>query len=142
MPRMHQEFPRQFNSTPAAPSAPPVPNGFGSTVTSSTGLTFFDPTSTDGSAGYSDPSTYNCFSGPVSNFPPFSAWITFIDMFELNQRSNLGPVGDSWPEQIAVYNAILAVSADSKVDARVILSVILQEVHNSAPLLYSPRVKL
>ena len=102
-------------------------NGEGSSVSGS-GLDFYDPDFGDGQSGYRDPSTYQCFSGPASNFPPVSEWMDFNDMFSRNQQYSLAVVGDSGPEQGAIYNAIVQVSQDSKVDARLILAIILQEV--------------
>ncbi|MCJ1387944.1 hypothetical protein MMC18_000787 [Xylographa bjoerkii] len=102
-------------------------NGVGSVVTNPTGLSFYDPKFSDGTAGYSTPNTYNCYSGPAANFPPMSTWMNFNAMFNRNQQYSLVVVGDTGPEQGAIYNAIVSVSQQAKVDARVILAVIIQE---------------
>ena len=103
-------------------------NGASAVVTSATGLSYYDPNFNDGTSGKSNPSSYTCYSGPASSFPPKSQWMNFAAMFNLNQQDSLVPVGDSGPEQGAIYNAIVSVSKASKVDARVILAVIIQEV--------------
>ena len=102
-------------------------NGVGSSVSGS-GLAFYDSNFGDGQAGYSEPSTYQCFSGPNSQFPPISRWMNFNEMFTRNQQYSLAVIGDSGPDQGAMYNAIVQVSQDSKVDARLILAIIIQEV--------------
>ena len=48
--------------------------------------------------------------------------------FHMNQQYGLAVVGDSADEQGRIYNAIVQVSKESKVDARLILAVIMQEV--------------
>ena len=103
-------------------------NGAGSVVTNPTALSFYDPTFSDGTGGYSTPNTYECYSGPAANFPPMSTWMNFDAMFNRNQQYSLVVVGDTGPEQGAIYNAIVSVSQQAKVDARVILAVIIQEV--------------
>ena len=53
--------------------------------------------------------------------------MNFHDMFERNQFTTMVKY-DSGPEQGAIYNAILQAAQESKVDARLILAVIMQEV--------------
>jgi len=49
-------------------------------------------------------------------------------MWALQIQDALTPIGDSAAEQQAIYNAVLAVSSNAKVDPRVILAVIIDEV--------------
>ena len=105
-------------------------NGAGSAITVSAALDFYDPTFSDGAPMYSDPTEYQCFSGPASNFPAHSQWSSFWDLFNLNQKTSMAPIGDTGAEQGAMYDAIVTVSQQSKVDARIILAIIVQEVRN------------
>jgi glucan 1,3-beta-glucosidase len=100
--------------------------GNGNSVTGS-GLNWYDPTFSDGNAGYADPQYYYCFSGPAANFPPFENWMNFNDMFDLNQNTNMVYEEDG-PTQGDIYNAITEISQASLVDARLILAVVMQEV--------------
>ena len=105
--------------------APPL-SGIGSVVTGK-GLAWYNPSFTVGNKGYQDPSYYWCFRGIKENFPPIGNWMNFYDMFNLNQRTTMVRF-DSGPEQGEIYNAIVRVSQEAKVDARLILAVIMQEV--------------
>jgi hypothetical protein len=70
-------------------------------------------------------------SGNVSNLPPRSQWVNFYHMFGMNQAKAMAWTGNpaSTPEQRGeIYNAILSISKASKVDPRLILAVIIQEV--------------
>jgi glucan 1,3-beta-glucosidase len=91
------------------------------------GLSWYDPTFTDGNAGYNDPQYYYCFSGPASNFPPFQNWMNFYTMFDLNQNTSM-VYEESGPIQGDIYNAITQISQASLVDARLILAIVMQEV--------------
>ena len=53
--------------------------------------------------------------------------MNFYDMFDLNQDDSLDSE-ESGPIQGQLYDAIVQISEASKVDARVILGVIMQEV--------------
>ena len=109
-------------------------NGKGSVVTNPTALSFYDPSFAYGTVGYSTPTTYNCYSGPAVNFPAHSTWMNFDQMFNRNQQYSLVVAGDTSPEQMAIYNAIVSVSQQAKVDPRVILAVIIQEASRISPL--------
>jgi hypothetical protein len=57
----------------------------------------------------------------------------FTAMFNLNQQTSMVLV-ESGPIQGAIWNAIVEVSAAAKVDPRLILAVVMQEVwHNLYP---------
>lgn len=53
--------------------------------------------------------------------------MNFYDMFDLNQKDSL-VLEESGPLQGDLWNAIVQVAANSKVDARFILAIIMQEV--------------
>jgi len=98
-------------------------------VTSKAGLAFYNANLNSGNAGYANPSTtYNCYSGPASNFPAMKQWMSFNNMWKLMQRDALTPIGDTVTEQAMMLKAIKQVSKQAKVDARVILAVIIGEV--------------
>jgi hypothetical protein len=101
-------------------------NGAGSAV-SGAGLDWYNSDFNTGNSGYSDPQYYYCFNGAASNFPAFSSWMNFYDMFDLNQNDQL-TYEESGQIQGDIYNAIVSVSQDSMVDARFILAIIMQEV--------------
>ncbi|RPB00878.1 hypothetical protein L873DRAFT_1736036 [Choiromyces venosus 120613-1] len=100
-------------------------DGIGSVVTGK-GLAWYDSSFTNGNGGYKDPKYYWCFRGIKENFPPIGNWMNFYDMFNLNQRTSMVS-HDSGQEQGAIYDAIVKVSQEAKVDARLILAVIMQE---------------
>ena len=101
--------------------------GAGAVVTNTVALSFYDPDPTNSTAGNSNASTYTCYSGPASNFPAMSQWMSFNAMFATAQQYSLS-VLDSTAQITDMYAAILNVSAQAKVDARVILAVIIKEV--------------
>lgn len=103
-----------------------VRNGAGSVVTGA-GLNWYTSNFNTGNAGYADTQYYYCFNGPASNFPPFGNWMNFYDMFDLNQQDSMVYEEDG-PIQGDIWNAIVQVSANSLVDARFILAIIMQEV--------------
>ncbi|RAL17631.1 putative exo-beta-1,3-glucanase [Aspergillus homomorphus CBS 101889] len=90
------------------------------------GLNWYSSSLTAGAAAYEDPEYYYCFGGPAANFPPFANWMGFTEMFDLNQQTSMALV-ESGPIQGDIWNAIVAVSADAKVDPRLILAVVMQE---------------
>jgi glucan 1,3-beta-glucosidase len=61
--------------------------------------------------------------------------MNFYSMFNLNQQDSMASE-ESGPIQGAIWNAIVQVSANSKVDARFILAIIMQEVLNHFLLCY------
>lgn len=100
--------------------------GWGS-VTSATGLSFYNANLASGTSGKADASEYTCYSGPASNFPAVDTWISFEAMWALISADALAPIGDT-AEQIAdLYTAITDISVVSQVDARVILATIIDE---------------
>jgi hypothetical protein len=101
-------------------------NGVGSAVTGA-GLNWYTSSFSTGGSGYADPQYYYCFNGPASNFPPFGNWMNFYDMFDLNQADSM-VYEESGAIQGDLWNAIVQVAANAKVDARFILAVIMQEV--------------
>lgn len=115
-------------------------DGIGSVVTGD-GLAWYNSDFTSGNSGYDDPTYYWCFRGIKENFPPITNWMDFYDMFNLNQQTSMVDY-DSGPEQGAIYDAIVQVSQDAKVDARFILAVIMQEVCFSILFFLNPTFKI
>ncbi|RAH82446.1 putative exo-beta-1,3-glucanase [Aspergillus japonicus CBS 114.51] len=90
------------------------------------GLNWYSSSLTDGATAYEDPEYYYCFGGAAANFPPFANWMGFTEMFDLNQQTSMALVEDG-PIQGDIWNAIVQVSADAKVDPRLVLAVVMQE---------------
>lgn len=111
---------------PHNPITPAPQDGVGSVVTGP-GLNWYNPDLTAGTGGLSDPTQYICYSGPKENFPPISEWMNFMSAFGLNRDISM-VINDSPIEIDAIWHAIQTVSAESLVDARLILAVIMQEV--------------
>ena len=112
---------------PFIKSGTPVIYGASAVVTNTVGLSFYNSDYTNGTAGNSNASSYTCYSGPASNFPAMSKWINFNAMFATAQQYFLS-VLDTIDQIADIYAAIVNVSTQAKVDARVILAVIIQEV--------------
>lgn len=56
-----------------------------------------------------------------------STWMSFNNLFTFQQKLSLGPIGDNTTEIQWIHDAIANISAVSKVDPRVVLSVIILE---------------
>ena len=67
-------------------------------------------------------------SGKLSDYPPHDQWMNFVDMFELNNRVTMSGSGSTAEQIQEIRNAIIQVSLESRVDPRLILAVIIQEV--------------
>lgn len=73
-------------------------------------------------------SVYSCVGPKAEDFPGQNEWLTFDQLWELNE-----PViekangGSTYNDEL--QTAIKEVASDSKVDARLILAIIMQEVH-------------
>jgi hypothetical protein len=97
----------------------PVPSG----VPDSQITTSLTSSATQVSSG-ARPKVPTRYSGPASDFPPSSLWVSFRFLWSLNRSvCELNPEGT--PQLI--NNAIRQVASDSGVDARVIFAVVLQE---------------
>lgn len=103
-------------------------DGAGSVVTSTAGLEWYSSKFHTGAAPRANVSDYVCYSGPTSNFPPISQWASFHDMWVVQKQFALNISGDSTNEISNMNNAIKNISTLAKVDARVILAVIIHEV--------------
>lgn len=68
------------------------------------------------------------FSGKLADYPSIDQWMNFEDMFNLNKDVTMNGSGSSGEQIGEIWNAIVQVSQESKVDARLILAVIIQEV--------------
>jgi len=106
------------------------PYGPGSYVADQGALSWYNSDLNAGTSGVSPSSSYTCFSGYLQDYPPHSQWMNFYTMFNLNQQHAMAWTGsppDTGEQQGEIYNAIVSVSQAAKVDARLILAVIIQE---------------
>ena len=72
----------------------------------------------------SRPITSTHYSGPASDFPPSSLWVSFQLLWNLNKSvSELNPEGTAQ----LINDAICHTASESGVDARIIFAVVLQE---------------
>lgn len=106
-----------------------VITGAGATVTSSNGLSWYSSSLTNGTSGVKPINSYTCYAGPASQFPPMSAWVNFNTMWRnaVTYAMNASSINDTKQEIADIRTAILAVSQQAKVDARVILATVLLE---------------
>lgn len=87
-----------------------------------------------------NPAQYKCVGPTIDKFPAFKDWLSFQQMWDLN--NNKDPSIPTWTvgavpnTQYAgfVKDAITDVSKKSGVDARIILAIILEEVSRSPEL--------
>jgi len=90
------------------------------------GVVWYQPDLSIGRNGYRDPQYYQCFRGPAANFPGFRNWMSFSDMFRLNQGTMLQ--SEDAAIVACIRDSILQVSRNATVDARLILAIIMQAV--------------
>jgi hypothetical protein len=85
--------------------------------------TMIEPASASESGG-PQPVVQKQYSGPASNFPPESSWLTFDRLWDHNKA-----VCEKNPDGKAgvIHDDILKVAKETGVDARIIFAVILQE---------------
>lgn len=76
------------------------------------------------------------YSGPWSNFPPMSTWLSFDDMFDRNKNS-MRSTGSTW-DDIGRINVAIRNAAQMGVDERVILGIIMQESHGYVGVITTP----
>jgi len=90
----------------------------------------FDNTTSDVAVPTDPASVYSCVGTTAKDFPTKEAWLDFEEMWNVNE-----PVimevneGDQYNEDLK--SSIEEVSMDSKVDARLILALVMQEVNIS-----------
>ncbi|KAF8323959.1 hypothetical protein DL93DRAFT_2070113 [Clavulina sp. PMI_390] len=99
--------------------------GIGSYVDNPTALAWYNSDLNAGTSGV-DPTAYTCFAGNVNSLPPISQWMSFTASWARQQQYSLGNF-DTSTQQTQIHDAIVQVSQESKVDARLILAVIMQE---------------
>ncbi|KAF2452355.1 hypothetical protein BDY21DRAFT_294885 [Lineolata rhizophorae] len=88
---------------------------------------WFSSDYTQGSRPQSAPTEYNCFGGSWDSFPSLEDWVSLDTLYELNSHDlNLGKTSD---QVQMIKDAIEGVALDSRVDARFIFSVMMQESH-------------
>lgn len=84
--------------------------------------------STDALEAPSDPSAvYSCIGPNAEDFPGQDEWLDFDQLWNINEPViTAANEGEEYNDDLK--NAILEVASNSKVDARLILSIIMQEV--------------
>ena len=70
---------------------------------------------------------YQCYHGQVSQYPPLSRWLSFTKMWSLNAPIILSKNNGNQQYVNDIYSAITSVSVAAKVDARLILAIVMQE---------------
>jgi hypothetical protein len=73
-----------------------------------------------------DTSAYQCFKGDINKYPHMDDWVSFSEMWHVNEP--LMRQGSSEKLVNAIKRAIIDTSKASKVDARLILAIVMQEV--------------
>ena len=96
-------------------------------MTAPAALAFYTSDPSSGAAGYPSHAAYTCYVGPATNFPPPSKWQSFTTLWNFQVTNALQPIGDSAAEIAALHDAIVAVAQTARIDARVILAVVLVE---------------
>jgi len=121
-------FNASSNVAPTATSSTTLPVNDGSVPRVYSSVTIIQSTlvkisSTSGS-GNSQPVVPQKYSGPASTFPPVSSWLTFDRLWDRNKAvCEKNPDGKA----LIIHDDILRVAKETGVDARIILTVILQE---------------
>ena len=118
------------SQTPTTPTTPPPlqTRNDSTAVSAPYGSTYYYPDLRVGGPGYgASHHNYTCYAGPWRSFPPPAKWISFNYLWQFQVNNALRPIGDNEAEIQAIYNGIVQVSRDARVDARVILAVIIQE---------------
>lgn len=114
----------------AAPATNKISRATGQVVTGNVAVTVND---NDGNGAGSDTYTLHKGNG-AAGFPATDSWVNFLDMFNNNKPAmftscadNGYGANDSDEEVGDIYNAIEAIAAQTKVDHRFILAIIMQE---------------
>lgn len=76
--------------------------------------------------------TYQCFERNIANYPPPTHWLSFADMWNINREQILSSNGGNTYLQHYIHQAILKVSKESNLDARLILALIMGESQGKA----------
>ena len=71
--------------------------------------------------------SYQCFGGEVEAYPSPTQWMTFDALYAMNEPTLKLSNSDDLNKHI--HDAIIQVSEESEVDARLIFALIMQEVN-------------
>ena len=74
---------------------------------------------------------YKCYGGVVNAYPRMNEWLSFNALYKLNEPTL--QLSNTAEQNRYIYDAIVQVSQESKVDARIILALIMQEVNIYTP---------
>lgn len=104
-------------------------NGDGSVVTAPAALNSWYRASPTAGVNHArnPPSAYVCYKGKAANFPPIGTWANFNVLWNSAVEYSFKPYNDTPAEITNIKNAIMSISQESRVDARVILSVVRLE---------------
>lgn len=90
-------------------------------------------------AGPSVPaSSYQCYDGDVANYPSVQSWLSFDALWDVNRDNILSANGGNTYLQHYIHDAILQVAGETNVNARLILALVMQEVHHPSHLPKTP----
>ena len=78
-------------------------------------------------------SGYHCYGGDVASLPSIDKWMSFNALYKMNEPTLL--LSNTPQQNQYIRDAVVKVSQESKVDARLILAVIMQEVGSALSLI-------
>ncbi|KAF7194508.1 hypothetical protein HII31_04177 [Pseudocercospora fuligena] len=76
--------------------------------------------------------TYRCFDGTIADYPSPTHWLPFSELWNINREQILSSNGGNTYLQHYVHQAILNVSRESNIDARLILALVMGESRGKA----------
>ncbi|KXT02479.1 hypothetical protein AC578_4203 [Pseudocercospora eumusae] len=76
--------------------------------------------------------TYQCFDGNIADYPSPTHWLSFSDMWHINREQILSSNGGNTYLQHYIHEAIVKVSRESNIDARLILALVMGESRGKA----------
>lgn len=123
---------KQLGPTNKYVNAPSYP-GYAqqSSAQSGAALGWFQADSSVG--GQASATEYHCYQGVLSSYPGIDRWLPFEKLWHDTQDSISKQNGGDQNLVGYIHDAILKVSSESKVDARLILATVMQEVCPSFP---------
>ncbi|EME87912.1 uncharacterized protein MYCFIDRAFT_209650 [Pseudocercospora fijiensis CIRAD86] len=76
--------------------------------------------------------TYRCFKENIESYPPPKLWLSFSELWNINRERILTSNGGNTYLQHHIQQAILKVSTESNIDARLILGLVMGESRGKA----------
>jgi hypothetical protein len=121
----------------------PTPLGWGTlstTVSETVSSKEYTNSLTDGVSSVSNPNSYTCYDSNSKPFPSTSDWLSFNTLWDNNKndmtttikkstaQGNVDVQGNTADENSKLKDAIVKIAGDVKLDARVVLAIVMQEV--------------